>query len=239
MKCCESKGVLVMTPPSSCEPRSLELAHELASGLLAQLDANRYPELSVPKNRWVKHSGERLEALPYIVSGRLDAVLQLGGEGTQVIPVTFGTGEIALLSVLFADAPIHGALLAAEALRVRWLPVRELESVLRQDTTLLLLLVRFLALRLREVRARERAWLERGVHQRVCSGLGRVALESAPTSPGATWWVIATHEHLAQRCGVSRPKLSLALKQLEQTGVLRLCRGRIELLDYPALTAGM
>jgi CRP-like cAMP-binding protein len=71
----------------------------------------------------------------------------------------------------------------------------------------------------------------------VCAGLARVALEATPDRQGDPWLVSATHEHLAQRCGVSRPKLSQELKQLEHAGVLRLDRGRIELLDYSALTS--
>lgn len=226
-----------MTQRLPAKKRSLDLAHQLAAGLVARLDLERHPVQSVNKGRWLKTSSQRLEALPFIESGRLDAVLQVGDEGVQVIPVTFGRGEIALLSALFSDEPIHGELLAAEPLRLRWLPIRELESALQQDQHLLLLLVKFLAQRLREVRARERSWLQRGVHERVCAGLARVALEATPDTPGGPWIVSATHEHLAQRCGVSRPKLSQELKQLEHAGILRLDRGSIELLDYSALTS--
>jgi CRP-like cAMP-binding protein len=51
------------------------------------------------------------------------------------------------------------------------------------------------------------------------------------------WLVPATHEHLAMRCGVSRPKLSNELKQLENAGILRLNRGAIEILNYAVLSS--
>ena len=219
--------------------KSVEIAQLLASNLIARLDLSRHPIVTVHKGQWIKTSSECVVALPYIERGRLDAVLQVGDEGVQVIPVTFGPGEIALLSALFLDEPIHGELLAAEDLHLRWLPIRNLEALLNQEKPLLLLLVQFLAQRLREVRARERAWLERGVHERVCAGLARVALESAPAAAGEPWFVTATHEHLAHRCGVSRPKLSQELKRLEHAGALRLSRGQIELLDYSALTSAI
>lgn len=221
------------------QKKSVKIALQLAAGLTAHLDLSRHPIVMVQKGRWLKPSRECLVALPYIERGRLDAVLQVGDEGVKVIPVTFGPGEIALLSTLFSDEPIHGELLAAEDLYVRWLPVRNLEALLSQERPLLLLLVRFLSQRLQEVRARERAWLERGVHERVCAGLARVALESPPAASGAPWYVTATHEHLAHRCGVSRPKLSQALKRLENAGALRLSRGRIELLDYAAVSSAI
>ncbi|MFC7460319.1 Crp/Fnr family transcriptional regulator [Hydrogenophaga defluvii] len=217
---------------------SLALSHELAATVWTQLDTARFPVQRLNKGWWLNLSDHRLQALPFVVQGRLDAVLALGEEGTRVIPVSFGPGEIALLSALFADEPVHGQLLAAETAQVRWLPKAELESLLQQHPPLLLLLVRFLAQRLREVRARERGWLERSVHERVRAGLARVALATAPAHAGQPWYVVVTHEQLAQRCGVSRPKLSLALKQLECDGVVRLGRGRIEVLQHGALTAG-
>lgn len=225
-----------MPPRPPQDTRSRVLSQQLAETLLGRVDLARYPLQSVDRGRWLWRSDQRLESLPYIESGRLDTVLQLGDEGTQVIPVTFSQGEIALLSALFSDEPLHGDLVAAEPLRLRWLPIRDVEAILLADKDLLVLLMRFLAQRLREVRARERGWLERSVHGRVRAGLARVALE-APPAPGRPWLIPGTHEHLALRCGVSRPKLSQELKQLELAGVLRLSRGEIELLDYTALTA--
>jgi CRP-like cAMP-binding protein len=224
-----------MPTPLPTETRSRVLSQQLAGALLGKLDLARCPIQSVEQGRWLRSSDRRLDALPYIESGRLDAVLQLGDEGTQVIPVTFGRGEIGLLSALFSEEPLYGDLVAAEPLRLRWLPLEDVETALQADKDLLVLLVRVLAQRLREVRARERGWLERGVQGRVRAGLARVALEMPPR-PGEPWLIPATHEHLALRCGVSRSKLSLELKQLELAGVLRLSRGRIELLDYKTLT---
>lgn len=223
--------------PNLQQTRSREFAHQFAREALTKLNVNRYPLQRFEKGRWLNISDQRLNALPFIESGRLDAVLNVGEEGTQVIPVIFSRGEIALLSALFSEEPIPGKLVAAEPLLVRWIPLADLEAALLEDPGLLLILVKFLALRLREVRARERGWLERGVHERVCAGMARVALESPPASPDGPWSIFSTHEHLASRCGVSRPKLSQELKYLEHKGVVRLNRGRVDILDFSSLTS--
>jgi CRP-like cAMP-binding protein len=50
-------------------------------------------------------------------------------------------------------------------------------------------------------------------------------------------FIESTHEALAFRCGVSRPKASIALKKMEQAGLLSLGRRSIEILDISALQA--
>jgi CRP-like cAMP-binding protein len=46
--------------------------------------------------------------------------------------------------------------------------------------------------------------------------------------------IAVTHDKLAARCGLSRPKLSQELKRLELAGTLRLHRGAIEIVDRRA-----
>ena len=105
-----------MSPRPPDKTRSRAISQQLADTLLGRLDLARYPLQSVERGRWLRSSDQRLDALPYIESGRLHAVLQLGSDGTQVIPVSFSRGEIALLSALFSDEPLHGDLVAAEPL---------------------------------------------------------------------------------------------------------------------------
>ena len=81
---------------------------------------------------------------------------------------------------------------------------------------------------------RERGWVERSVHHRVCMQLTRLAQKTGPDAQGALH-IHATHEELAARCGVSRPKLSTELKHLEGGGLIRRGRGSIEVLDLAGL----
>lgn len=157
-------------------------------------------------------------------------MVYVGNQGNLVIPISFEVGELAMLSTLFSQKPSHAALLAGPDASVRWIPVPDIESCLQHSQQSLVLLVRFLAQRLREVQLRERGWLERGVTERVCVAIAR-AMRDAPQPAGGKHMLVTTHEHLAARSGVSRPKLSLELKRLEQAGQLVLHRGAIEIVQ--------
>lgn len=53
----------------------------------------------------------------------------------------------------------------------------------------------------------------------------------------ACGWVNMTHQMLAAELGTAREVISRALKPMERRGWLRLHRGRVELLDKPAIAA--
>jgi CRP-like cAMP-binding protein len=163
------------------------------------------------------------DALPLVDSGVLEVVMLLDAEGRRVVPVWFGAGEMAMLSTLYGDTAPRGDLVWRRPGQLRWFERRTVEQVVQAHPPLMAALARFLAQRLREVQQRERLWLERGVHERVRSVLARLAA-------GERRLLRLTHEELADHCGVSRPKLSAALKVLERAGALRLHRGGIEIL---------
>ena len=209
----------------------------LSRALLAVLPLDAQPLVAVPAGATLLNAGDAVTRLPFLVDGRVDAVLHLQGDrGAPVVPITFGPGEVVLLSQLFCNRPSAVDLVAGEPTRLHWVAVPDIEAALRDDARLLLLLVEFLGERLREVQSRERAWAERGVHERVCAALARMLAEQPARADGQRV-VAATHEQLAARCGVSRPKASLALKRLEQAGRVRLGRGTIEVIDLDAVVA--
>lgn len=180
-------------------------------------------------------AGDRVRQLPYVMSGRLDAVVHVPGvQGGQIIPISFRAGEMAFLSYLFNQLPSGSDLVVGEPSTIQWLPLQDIETCLLNDQGLLLMLVRFLGQRLREVQARERSWASRGVQHRLCAGLARMAADLPSRSDRRTV-VFATHEQIAASCGISRPKASIALKSLEGDGVLKLGRGWIEVLNLREL----
>ncbi len=232
-----------MTPSHahSSERFSSEL---LQSRRMSRQFANALAQPMTLKSRPLHHfdvgvslckAGDRVTQLPYVMSGRLDAVVHVpGAQGGQIVPISFRAGEMAFLSYLFNQLPSGSDLLVGEPSTVQWLPLEEIETCLMNDQGLLVMLVRFLGQRLREVQARERSWAARGVQPRLCAGLARMAADLPSRSDGRTV-VVATHEQLAASCGISRPKASIALKALEGHGVLTLGRGWIEILNLPAL----
>jgi CRP-like cAMP-binding protein len=182
-------------------------------------------------------AGDHVTQLPFVMSGRLDAVVHVpGAQGGQIVPISFRAGEMAFLSYLFNQLPSGSDLLVGEPSTLQWLPLQEMEAYLLNDQDLLLMLVRFLGQRLREVQARERSWAAKGVVPRLCAGLARMATD-LPSRADQRMVVAATHEQLAASCGISRPKASIALKTLEGKGILKLGRGWVEVLNLQGLIA--
>lgn len=210
-----------------------QLSRELAQRLAARLDLLHRPVHHARSGSMLIAAGDRVSRLPFIVQGRIDSVLHLmGGEGGRVLPVSWETGEVALLSHLFTRQPSTVDLVAGSDLAVRWAAVADIEAALLAEQELLVLLVRFLGHGLREVQLRERGWVERGVHERVCATLERLA-KQAPRDDSVHPLIAVTHEALAERSGVSRPKLSQAPKRLQQARRLRLSHGRVARLGRP------
>ena len=180
-------------------------------------------------------TGDVVARLPYVMSGRLSPVVNISGtESGQLVPLTFGSGEIALLSYLFNRLPSGSDLVTSQASAIQWIPIDEVESALLKDPQLMAVLVRFLGLRLREAQVRERAASSRSVLTRLSASLSRI-LAALPARPDARLLIHATHEQLASSCGVSRPKASLALKKMERDGIVLLGRKWIEVLNATAL----
>jgi CRP-like cAMP-binding protein len=212
---------------------SRALSRALAAALAVPLQVHARPLHRIACGTALLRAGQPVTRLAFLERGRIDAVLH-GAVGTPVVPLSFGAGEVVLLSQIFCDRTSGVDLVAGEDSALRWVPIEAIEQALLNDPAALLLLTRFLAQRLREVQVRERAWAERGVQERVRAALARLAAEQAPRADGRVL-IATTHEQLATRCGVSRPKASLALKRLEQAGRVRLERGAIEVLDVAAL----
>lgn len=221
---------------SSLSQHSGAFSRALALALAVPLNMPARPLLRVPVGTTLQHSGDYATRLVFLASGRIDAVLYGNGSdgGAPVVPLVFGAGEIVLLSQLFCESRSGVELFVSEDAALRWVLIDEIEVALLKDRDAMLLLVKFLAQRLCEVPVRERAWVERGVHERVCAALARLAAEQPPRADGRRL-IATTHEQFAARCGVSRPKASTALKRLEQAGHLRLDRGLIEVLILPGL----
>lgn len=221
--------------PSNGLTDSRARSRQLALGLAPYVNLAERPLLTIAAGTTLTWAGEMVTRMAFLETGHVNAVMHLhGADGGQVIPITFGDGEVVSLSRLFGEEPGQLDIVAATELRIRWVPTVEVERALLAHRELLVLLVHFLAARLREVQAREAGWVERGVHERLCAALVRLARESPPAS-GARWLIDATHENLAARCGVSRPKVSGELKRLETAGWLRLDRGVIEILDLDGI----
>lgn len=218
-----------MAPANPDFRDSRALNRQMVAAMVDAIDLSAYALHRAEPGQVLQPAGRTI-ALPLVVSGTVNAVVHVGTQGNMVIPISFEAGELAMLSTLFSGQPLTAELVAGADVSLRWIPVAHIEQCLLQSRPLLVLLVRFLAQRLREVQLRERDWLARGVSERVCAAIART-LRDAPRRGDGSLLLQTTHEQLAARSGVSRPKLSLELKRLEQDGRLVLHRGAIEVLQ--------
>jgi CRP-like cAMP-binding protein len=236
---------LGMTPSENVESstndpvgrNSQSLARQLAQSLAQPVDLQHRPRHRVSAGQILIKTSDGVSRLPFVMSGRLNAVVHIPDkQGGQIVPIAFGAGEIALLSYLFNHLPSGIDLVAAQTSTIQWMPLEEIEAALLSDPQMMVLLVRFLSLRLREVQARERAGFARSVPTRLSASLSRILMD-LPTRSDGRLLIHATHEELAASCGVSRPKTSLALKKMERDDVLKLGRKWVEVLNTAALQA--
>ncbi|WP_158270705.1 Crp/Fnr family transcriptional regulator [Limnohabitans sp. Bal53] len=216
---------------------SQSLARQLAHALSRPVDLAQRPRHRVSVGQTLINTRDAVAHLPFVMSGRLNAVVHIPGQqGGQIVPIAFGPGEIALLSYLFNRLPSGSDLVAAQASTIQWIPVEDIEKALLRDPQMMVLLVSFLGLRLREVQARERAGFARNVPARLSASLSRIVM-NLPSRTDGRLLIQATHEQLAASCGVSRPKTSLALKKMERDGIVLLGRKWVEVLNTTALQA--
>lgn len=231
---------LVLSHPSSSSAvdwrNSQSLARQLVHAIALPVDLKSRPLHHYESGRTLVKTGDVVARLPYVMSGRLNPVVHIPGtQSGQIVPITFGSGEIALLSYLFNRLPSGSDLVTSQASAIQWIPIDEVESALLKDPQLMAVLVRFLGLRLREGQAREKAGSARNVLTRLSASLSRL-LSVAPARPDARLLIYMTHEQLASSCGVSRPKASLALKKMERDSIILLGRKWVEVLDSTALS---
>lgn len=220
-----------LAPPEST---SQSLNRALVRALHEHIDVSTCPLGHYAANQVIIRAGHPVRRLPVLIRGAVNAVVHAsGGERPDVVPVWFGPGEIVMLSYIFSEQDSNVDMVAVEPTEVRWIDIRRIEALMEHQSGLAVMLVRFLSRRLREVQDRERAWVERGVPVRVASALVRMA--SDVSTANGELLLNATHEHIAHRAGVSRPKASLAMKVLEREGHIRLGRGVVRVLNLAAL----
>lgn len=220
-------------PATSPAPTSRQLNQQFVAALREVLPLSTFDARHHFAGQRVLSADLVPSALPLVESGALQAVTWLPDGEPQALPVSYEPGELALSSQLFAATPANIDLVCATDSVLRWLPQTAIEATLREHPDVLALLAHFLAQRIREVQVRERIWLERGASERIWASL----LQAATQSGVACGWGVRltlTHDQLATRCGISRPKLSRELKRLEAAGLVRLGRGWLDVRDVAA-----
>ena len=104
--------------PSKSPADSRERSRQLALALAPRVNLAGRPLLRIAAGTTIMWAGEMVTQLAFLETGHVDAVLHLqGADGGQVIPITFGDGEVVALSRIFGAEPGQLDLVAATELR--------------------------------------------------------------------------------------------------------------------------
>ena len=107
------------------------------------------------------------------------------------------------------------------------------DQLRRSGTTVDRVLLSVLAERNRALTAQVVELLFSPVDQRVCRRL--LAFAEAVGASASGGWVVLSQSDLATLAGTTRSTVNRALRRAEDAGLVELARGRIRLVDEPAL----
>lgn len=181
----------------------------------------------------VVRQGEPADALFLVESGSL-VVRYTTGAGDSVTLSVLGPGDVfGELGVLLADHERTATTEAVEDVVVRILRREDFEALRRLHEEV----ADFLLILLARRSDRLSRLVAEAHHLPVDRRIARRLLEvGRHFSKGVLPVVVPlTQDDVAQLAGATRPTTNQVLKRLEADGVLRLARGRVEILDVPGL----
>ncbi len=187
------------------------------------------------KGEVVFHEGDPADALHLVVSGFLAVrVSTPDGEAATINVLGPGdhVGELALVD-RSATTSRSATVVALQAAETRVLSASTFHELCRKRPVLEGLLVDLLAERIRELSARVLDLMYLGIDRR----LYRTLLDLGDRfEPGSAAPVIPlTQEQLSDLVGGTRPTVNQVLQRLLDQGVIELGRGRVTVVDRPAL----
>lgn len=180
-----------------------------------------------------------------VLQGEPGTAFHLLASGRVAVRVTTPTGETVTLSVLgpgdfFGEQALLGprhqrtatimALDDAETLALDWV---RFESLRREHPSVERFLVEVLAAQVRRLTAHLVEALYVPAEQRTLRRLLVLARQQQRAGGIAT--VVITQQDLATMAGTTRPTANRVLRSMAEAGIVRLARGRIEVLDLRRL----
>ena len=187
------------------------------------------------KGEVVFHEGDAADALHLVISGHL--VVQVNtADGSRVTLNVLGpgshVGELALVHGAEPE-PRSATVLALSTAATLSLPAAAFHELCERHPAVNHILVDLLAQRVRELGDRLLESTSVGLDRRVHRCLLRLA--DLFTQGAGTVVVPMTQDQLADLVGGTRPSVNQVLQRLQAQGVIRLRRGRVELLDRATL----
>lgn len=197
---------------------------ELPPGLLARVE-DTGEVVRQRAGQQVFSEGARCTHYPFLLEGTVRAS-KSGPEGQQILLYRLDPGESCVITVvaLLADAPYPATATAETALVHYRVPQSLFLELVLESPAFRVFVFEFLSRRLAHLMALLDDLAFRRVDQRLASRLilGRPRLAS-------------THQMLADDLGTSREVVSRILETFQRSGMIRLGRKQIEIVDRKAL----
>lgn len=179
--------------------------------------------------------------------GQPGSAFHLLASGRVAVRVTTPTGEVVTLSVLgpgdfFGEQALLGprhqrtaSVVALEPVETLSMDSARFDQLRRAHPSVERFLVEVLAAQVRRLTAHLVEALYVPAEQRTLRRLLELLRQYHRT--GGTLSVPVTQQDLATMAGTTRPTVNRVLRRMEDEGVLRLTRGRVDILDVAALRA--
>lgn len=187
-------------------------------------------EVELPYMKVLTEIDEKIEDAYFVTNGVVSMVNEpdhgdivefatVGNEGMVGFPILLGTSSMPSRVLVQV---------AGSALHIR---ASDLLACLRETPTLHRLLMRYVMAVLNQIAQSTSC---NRLHQ-VQERCARWLLHTHDRVEGDSFAL--THEFLSQMLGVHRPTVTIAARMLQQAGLIRYTRGKIEIIDRPGLEA--
>jgi len=165
---------------------------------------------------------ERGDSLFMILSGRIKVTI-LGDDGREIILSMLGAGDFFGEMALLDDEPRSASAIAAEDSELLSLSRADFESLVRENPSITMGLIRVLTARLRHANQQISTLALLDVYGRVANVILDMAREEGKRlKDGRVVVRRATHQEIANRIGTTRETVTRMLKELERQRLIHV-----------------
>lgn len=207
--------------------RSSDLFRELTDQQMSQVE-----EMTVmtqcERGRIIYAQGETSEALFLLKRGKVH-IYRISPDGRKLLLAVVGPGTLFGNMAFTGTSMLDGFAESVEDSTLCVMSRHDTEELVREYPSVGIRLLDALSGRVRELEARLEEGLLRDMTSRVAGTLLRLRERQGSNQ------IAITHQELADHLGTYRETVTNTLGQLQDRGVIRLQRGRIDIVDAQAL----
>jgi CRP-like cAMP-binding protein len=201
--------------------RTVPIFSELSEADIASL-ARLTSHRTCPKDTVVFFENEEGDSFFIIVDGRIKVTI-LGDDGREVILSVLGRGDFFGEMALLDNEPRSATAIAVEDTELLSLHRNDFQSVLSDNRSIMLALIKILTARLRRANHQISTLALLDVYGRVARVIVDTARdEGKRLKDGRIAFRRATHQEIANRIGTTRETVTRMLKDLERQGLIHI-----------------